>query len=84
MDDSREDIANLIKQISQREKELKSLLGPQLESLVAELSAQHKYVEEITRTMAPPADLVLSIRDAQNIISKYAIEVKQSQKKNRG
>ncbi len=80
MDYTREYIAKLIKQISQREKELKSLVSPQLESLVAELSAQHQYIEEIKRTMAPPADLLLSIRDQQNIISKYAIEVKQTQK----
>ena len=80
MDYTREYIAKLIKQISQREKELKSLVSPQLESLVAELSAQHKYIEEVKRTMAPSADLLLSIRDQQNIISKYAIEVKQTQK----
>lgn len=80
MDYTREYIAKLIKQISQREKELRSLVSPQLESLVAELSAQHQYIEEIKRTMAPPADLLLSIRDQQNIISKYAIEVKQTQK----
>lgn len=80
MNDTREYIAKLIKQISQREKELKSLVFSQLESLVAELSAQHKYIEEVKRTMAQPTDLLLSIRDQQNIISKYAIEVKQTQK----
>ena len=80
MDYTREYIAKLIRQISLREKELKSLVSPQLESLVAELSAQHQYIEEIKRTMAPPADLLLSIRDQQNIISKYAIEVKLTQK----
>lgn len=80
MDYTREYIAKLIKQISKREKELKSLVSPQLESLVAELSAQHQYIEEIKRTMAPSADLLLSIRDQKNIISKYAIEVKQTQK----
>ena len=80
MNDTREYIAKLIKQISQREKELKSLVSSQLESLVAELSAQHKYIEEVKRTMAQPTDLLLSIRDQQNIISKYAIEVKQTQK----
>ena len=80
MDDTREHIAKLIKQISQREKDLKSLISPQLESLVAELSSQYQYIEEIKRTMAPPTDLLLSIRNQKNIISKYAIEVKQAQK----
>lgn len=80
MDDTREHIAKLIKQISQREKDLKSLISPQLESLVAELSSQYRYIDEIKRTIAPPADLLLSIRDQKNIFSKYAIEVKQSQK----
>ena len=80
MDDTREHIAKLIKQISQREKDLKSLISPQLESLVVELSSQNQYIEEINRTIAPTAGLLLSIRDQKNIISKYAIEVKQAQK----
>lgn len=80
MDDTREYVANLIKQISQREKDLKSLISPQLESLVAELSSQYRYIDEIKRTIAPQADLLLSIRDQNNIFSKYAIEVKQAHK----
>lgn len=79
MDDSRENIAKLIKQISEREKDLKSLIPPQLESLVAELSSQYKYIEEIKRNFKPQADLLLSIRDQKNMISKYVIEVKQAQ-----
>ena len=75
MDDTREHIATLIKQISEREKDLKSLDSPQLESLVAELSAQQKYIEEINRSMEPSADLILSVRDQRNVISKYAIEL---------
>ena len=80
MDDTRAYIARLIKEISQREKDLKSLIPSQLESLVAELSAQHQYIEEFKRSMAPSADMLLSIRDQHNVISKYAIEVKQTQK----
>ena len=80
MDDTREEISRLIKQISEKQKELSSLSSSQLESLVAELSAQHKKVIEIQRSIAPRADLLLSIRDQRNIISKYAFEIKQAQK----
>lgn len=80
MDDTREQIARMIKQISQREMDLKLLIPSQLESLVAELSSQYRYIDEIKRTISPQADLLLSIRDQKNIISKYAIEVKQAQK----
>lgn len=80
MNKSREEIAKLIKQLYDRQRDIQSLTAYQLESVVTEIAAQNNRILDIQHAVSPFVDMVVSIRDKFDAVSKIAIEVKKAQR----
>jgi hypothetical protein len=77
MANKRQDIARTISEIAKLQIDVKSLAFPKLESVAAELLAQHMRVTEVSRSLAKQADLLVSVLDRFDSLSTYAIQVKK-------
>jgi len=75
MADKRQDIARTIAEIAKLQIDVKSLAFQKLESVAAELLAQHMRVTEVSRAFAKQADMLVAVRDKFDSLSTYAIQV---------